>query len=90
MGRQGKPMTKEEGDLIIEYIEKKICPNVIATKLKRSSNCVYTFIRKNNLSGKVAIFRPKGKVVDAERPPEDDLSKLPDTVLFKQINYAIP
>lgn len=90
MGRQGKPISKYEGDLIIEYIEKNICPNAIATKLKRSSNCVYTFIRKNNLSGRVAAFRPKGKVVDAERPKEDDLSKLPDTQLFKHVNWAIP
>lgn len=90
MGRQGRSISKEEEDKIKEYIEKGIRPNAIATKIKRSSNCIYEFVRKNNLSDKVAPYYTRKKTSDAERPPEDDLSKLPDNVLFKQINYAIP
>lgn len=90
MGRQGRSISKEEEDKIKEYIEKGIRPNAIATKIKRSSNCVYEFVRKNNLSDKVAPYYTRQKTEDAERPPEYNLSQLPDTKLFQHVNWAIP
>lgn len=89
MGRSGVPLTEEEGRKIKEYLEVGIAPNAIATRLHRSSNCIYAYIRRSNPS-QVAEYRPKGKVIDAERPEGFDLSKLPETVLFKHVNWAIP
>lgn len=90
MGRQGKPMTKEEGEKVVEYLEVGITPNAISKRLHRSSHCIYTYIRNNNLSEKVCPFRPKGRVIDADRIEYKNISELPDTILFKQINWAIP
>ena len=88
MGKQGKGITPEEDIVIRKMMEEGIRPKAIATRIKRSANCIYEFLRKN----KISIPRPNrsGKVADAKVVEFTDLSSLPDHYLFKHENIAIP
>jgi Tc3 transposase len=88
MGKQGKGITQQEEGIIRKMMEEGIKPKAIATKIKRSANYVYEFLRKNEIS----IPRPNrsGKVADAKVVEFTDLSSLPDHYLFKHVAHAIP
>jgi len=88
----GKYLTVEERLKVLELKKQGMQQKNIAKVIGRSPSAVSYLINK----GEYSVLRMKvdaevpQKTKDAERPPEKDLSSLPDTVLFKHVNWAIP
>ena len=88
----GKYLTVEERLKVLELKKEGMQQKNIAKVIGRSPSAVSYLIHKGEhavLRMKVDAEVPK-KTKDTERPPENDLSSLPDHVLFKEINWAIP
>lgn len=87
----GKYLTVEERLRVLELKKEGMQQKNIAKVIGRSQSAVSYLINK----GEHSVLRMK---VDAQTPnkiedviPEDkDLSTLEDTVLFREINWAIP
>lgn len=89
MGHQGKGLTADEQLAIKKMMEQGVRPIEIAAKIKRSANCVYWFLRSNNITVKRVANRTPERLFPMI-PESIELSQLPDTFLFRHINYAIP
>jgi hypothetical protein len=88
MGRQGKGLSIQEQNKIKELFDHGVRPLDIASKINRSANSVYWYLRTNGITVK-RVFQPlkKKEVITFK---SEDLSSLPDNYLFRHIKYAIP
>lgn len=88
----GKYLTVEERLRVLELKKEGMQQKNIAKAIGRSPSAVSYLINKGEhsvLRMKVDADVPK-KTLDVERPTEEDLSKFPDNIFFKQIDWAIP
>ena len=80
MGRQGKKITPEEGEKIMECLGRRMTPREMAPIVKRSANCIYVWIRAQG------IELPRHNKHHPDRvytmSEELDYSLLPDSILF--------
>lgn len=87
-----KYLTVEERLRVLELKEDGLKQKDIAKAIGRSASAVCYLIHK----GKDKVLRMKVdaehpvRIKDAMRPLDKDLSSLPDTVLFKEVNWNIP
>lgn len=87
--KRGCSLNLTEKKVLKELYEQGKTPTQIAIKLGRDSSSIYYHLRQQGMELKKNRKKTE-KVAEAKRPEYISLSSLPDTQLFKHINWAIP
>lgn len=80
MGRQGKKITPEEDEKIMECLGRGMTPREMSVTVKRSANCIYVWLRAQG------VVLPRSNKHHPDRlytmADEMDYSQVPSHVLF--------